>query len=306
MNKLYNELIQKFGIESFLFDYKIGKLSWMKTGGNAKIIFRPKSKNDLSDLLIFSQKLNLFENFLVLGCCSNIIVRDGGIEDLVIILPKDSLATQNEDLFSFSAGETCYSAAKFAEDKSYSGMEFLLGIPGSIGGAVFMNAGANGSDVSNIIENVEIINKFGNIIKINKKDLKMNYRDGGFHNNEIIISAEFKLEKNDKKMIFEKGFNFLQERIKKFPMGKNIGTAGSTFKNPKGPKLAWQLIDESGCRGMKLGGAMMSEKHANFLINTGDASANDLECLGEKVRAIVLDNTGVLLEWEIVRIGKNI
>jgi UDP-N-acetylmuramate dehydrogenase len=136
----------------------------------------------------------------------------------------------------------------------------------------------------------------------------MQYRDGGFHNGEIILRACFRLAPGNADDIRKKADLFLKERIAKFPMGGKIGTAGSTFKNPptteaSGGKLAWQLIDAAGCRGMKLGGAMISQKHANFLINTGDASAKEIEDLGENVRKIVFENFGVMLQWEIVIIG---
>jgi UDP-N-acetylmuramate dehydrogenase len=254
------------------------------------------------------------KSLMMLGAMSNILVRDGGVRGVVINLAKCARGVgfpedPDSSAITLGAGVTCSQAFLEAQKRGLSGMEFLIGIPGTIGGAIFMNAGAHGTEIRDIIDWVDVITLKGGTFRVAKDDLNMQYRNGNFSATDIIIQAGFVLQKGDKAGIYDKGMRFLQERSAKFPIGGGIGTAGSTFKNPPpipgaAPKLAWQLIDEAGCRGMKLGNAMVSEKHANFIINLGGASASDIEDLGEKIRAIVFDKSGIILEWEIRRIGQ--
>jgi UDP-N-acetylmuramate dehydrogenase len=248
----------------------------------------------------------------IVGAMSNVLVRDGGVRGIVINLAKCARwveSPESPDSLVLGACVTCSQAFLEAHKRGLSGMEFLVGIPGTIGGAIFMNAGAHGAEISDIIDWVEVITLNGETFRIAKENLNMQYRNGNFSATDIIIRAGFVLQKGDKAGIYDKGMRFLKERSAKFPIGGGIGTAGSTFKNPPpapgaAPKLAWQLIDEAGGRGMRLGNAMVSEKHANFIINLGGASASDIEDLGEKIRAIVFDKSGIRLEWEIMRIGQ--
>jgi UDP-N-acetylmuramate dehydrogenase len=253
------------------------------------------------------------KSLIIVGAMSNILVRDGGVRGVVLNLAKCARwvePLEGPDSLVLGAGVTCSQAFLEAQKRGLSGMEFLVGIPGTIGGALFMNAGAHGAEISNIIDWVEVITVKGETFRIAKKDLNMQYRNGNFSATDIIIRAGFVLQKGDQAEIYNKGMRFLKERSAKFPIGGGIGTAGSTFKNPSAPppgampKLAWQLIDEAGGRGMRLGNAMVSEKHANFIINLGGASASDIEDLGEKIRARVFDKSGIMLEWEVRRIGQ--
>ncbi|MDR0625392.1 MAG: FAD-binding protein [Holosporales bacterium] len=283
----------------------------------------------------------------VLGGLSNVIVRDGGIGGLTVLMPRGGVCVQggsvrklgdgsgkpaaeslSENEFVFDAGVLCSRAFATTQAAGYSGMEFLAGIPGTIGGAVFMNAGAHGAEVRDIIEWVEVVN--GPLSKPSKSDVpteicridkeilgkQMQYRSGGFEEATIVLRACFCLTRSSSEAVLETSNRLLKERAQKFDQirinsskssgsGANgVGFAGSAFKNPP-EKPAWVLIDEAGCRGMMLGAAMIAEDHANILVNTGGASADDLETLGEMVRAMVYEKSGIMLEWEIKRIGKN-
>ncbi|MDR0632887.1 MAG: UDP-N-acetylmuramate dehydrogenase [Holosporales bacterium] len=308
----YRESLEILSPEEISRDYPIGQVSWLKAGGAADFLVQPESTEKLTLFLEFLRK-NAFlgGEVTILGAMSNVLVRDGGVRGIVINLLKslrwwkvDAAAAAITESIAFPAGLRCTAAFLNTQKYELSGMEFIAGIPGTIGGAVFMNAGAHGTEINDIIDWVDIVTFDGEIKRLWKKDLRMQYRNGNFGSNEIIVQAGFNLQKSEHMKVYTKGIRFLQERAEKFPSGGGIGTAGSTFKNPTGiSKLAWQLIDEAGCRGMKLGNAMISEKHANFLVNLGGASARDLEDLGEKVRIRVFEKCGIMLEWEIVRIG---
>ena len=185
-------------------------------------------------------------------------------------------------------------------EKGLSGLEFLIGVPGTIGGAIAMNAGAYGSEIKELLEWVELVNENGEIYRLSSSDLSMSYRCGNLPKKSIVLKAAFQCHKKDSKIIKNTIDDFLRKREESQPIRGRTG--GSTFKNPEGYK-AWELIDKAGCRGLSIGDAQMSEKHCNFLINLGSASADDIETLGEKVRAEVFKSSGIMLEWEIKIIG---
>jgi UDP-N-acetylmuramate dehydrogenase len=277
----------------------LSKTNWFRVGGPAEWLFKPSSAQDLSDFL---SRLPRSVAVTVLGVGSNLIVRDGGIEGVVIKLGRGFVDMACEgDTLTVGAGCLDANVAQFACDHSVSGLEFLVGVPGTIGGAVRMNAGAYGNDLSQVLVSAEVVERDGKIRTLSNKELKFVYRNSGLPEGALVTRATLKGVPGKQPIIAQKMAEISQAREETQPIRSRTG--GSTFKNPEGHK-AWELIDKVGCRGMKLGGAQVSEKHCNFLINTGTATAADLEALGNKVIQIVKEKTGITLEWEIKRIGK--
>jgi UDP-N-acetylmuramate dehydrogenase len=285
------------------FDKPIATLTWFQVGGNAKIFFCPDNIQALSEFI--SEKPKDLPVF-VIGAGSNIIVRDGGFDGIIIKLSKNFSKINFVDEDKIEVGASCLvkTLAMHCLEKSIGGLEFLFTIPATVGGAVFMNAGSYGSEIKDILEWVEVIDDKGNILKINSDDLNMTYRSSGMNKNFIIVKACFKGLKEEKSKIFDRMDQFSKARMASQPTRGRTG--GSTFKNPSNDKKAWELIDESGCRSWSEGKAIVSEKHCNFLINTSDCKAFELENLGERIRKAVKQKTGINLEWEIKIIGKQI
>lgn len=282
-------------------DANLSKLNWFGVGGNASVLFKPKDIEDLSKFIKLKEKsIDIF----VLGVGSNILIRDGGIDGVVIRLTRgftDIILSDNKIIVG--CGALNFNVANFAKNNSKSGLEFLSGIPGSIGGAIAMNAGAYGSDMSEILDKVEAISPEGNIVELSNNDLKFVYRGNGLNKGWIFCKAFLNYVDGDKNKIHEIMTHISNEREKNQPIHEKTG--GSSFKNPPGYK-AWKLIDEAGCRGMKYGGASVSDKHCNFFINENNAKANDIEELGNRIKEIVKEKHGIELEWEIKIIGKKL
>ena len=284
------------------FNENLSKLSWFNLGGPAQVLFRPKNLKELS---IFLKKINGFGNIKIIGAGSNTLIRDGGLDGVIIKLGKafSHLSMLNPHTIIAGASAIDKNVSKFAAQNSLTGFEFLSCIPGLIGGAVKMNTGCYGENISNILISVQAIDHTGNIKVINATDIKFYYRGSDLNNDLIFISATFK-GKKDKKENIEKKINmFLKKKINTQPL--KVKTCGSTFKNPKNKK-AWKLIQESGCIGMKIGDAQISEKHCNFFINNGKAKSEDLEKLILQVKDKVFKKTGVKLELEVQIIGKTL
>ncbi len=274
--------------------------NWFRVGGKAEVLFKPIDTNDLS---YFLKNKPQDCPLTILGVGSNVIIRDGGVKGVVIKLGKffNSLTVKNNSITAGTSTLDC-NVAKFAAEHNLSGLEFLLGIPGSIGGAIAMNAGAYGSDTSECLVSVEAVNiKTGEIINLKKTDIGFTYRSNNLKGEYIYTKATFMLQFKSKVDILKKMNNIVETRSNTQPIKERTG--GSTFKNPEGYK-AWQLIDGAGCHGLKIGDAQVSKKHCNFLINTGNATAKDIESLGELVRQKVFNKTKIILEWEIKRIGE--
>jgi len=285
---------------SYRENVDLANTTWFRVGGPAEIIYKPEDQDDLS---YFIQNLAPDIHFNILGLCSNVIVRDHGIPGVTIKLGRNFTDTKIEENFvTIGCANTDYNTARFLADNSLSGLEFLIGIPGSIGGAIAMNAGCYGSEISDHLISVQGINKKnGKIYTLSKQDLAFKYRTCGLREEFIFTSASFKLQKlQNQDRIKEKIEEITKSRTISQPIRERTG--GSTFKNPDGKK-AWELIDQAGLRGYRIGGAQVSEKHCNFLINTGDATAADIEDLGNFIQNKVKEKTGILLEWEIIRIG---
>lgn len=274
--------------------------NWFGVGGKAEVLFKPR---DTQDLAFFLKNKPQDCLVTVLGVGSNVVIRDGGIKGVVIKLGRYFNSIRVEDTRLIAGAAVLDSnVAKEAAEHGLSGLEFYIGVPGSIGGAIAMNAGAYGGETCQYLEEVEAVNIATGEIKImSKQELGFIYRGNSLGNQYIFTGATFALKRDDKKEIIRKMNEIIETRNAAQPVKERTG--GSTFKNPDGHK-AWQLIDEAGCRGLCVGGAQMSEKHCNFLINTGNATAADIENLGELVREKVFNKSNVKLEWEIKRVGE--
>ena len=298
---LIKEMKNKFSGQ-VLFDQSLSKYSWFNLGGPAKVIFRPKNLNELS---IFLKQMKGFNKIKVLGIGSNTVIRDGGFNGIIIKFGKSfshlTLFDQNTIIAGASALDK--NVSNFALRSSLAGFEFLSCIPGTIGGGVRMNAGCYGNDISKILVSVQVMDFNGKMKVIYSQDIKFSYRGCSLDNNLIFISATFR-GKRENKINIEKRMNNLIERKKKNQPSK-IKTCGSTFKNPDNNK-AWKLIKDSGCAGMSLGDAYISEKHCNFFVNRGNAKSEHLENLINQVKEQVLNKTGINLELELQIIGEKL
>ena len=287
-----NKLISKFH-----FDYNIGKLTWFRTGGNAKVFIIVENTEELEIIL---NEINN-DHFYILGAGSNLLVRDKGYNGTIIKLGK-GFNNYNiiENKLEVGASILDVNLSNFAYKNNIEGFEFFSGIPGSVGGAVKMNAGCYGSNTHNIIESIEIYNSKFEKKKLTKKDINLSYRSSNILNSQIISKATFDVKYGNAENIKEKMINIKTKRLNSQPI-KNK-TSGSTFKNP--PNLfAAKLIEQSGCKGMSYGNAYVSDKHSNFLINNGNATANDLENLGKLIIEKVYNKFNIMLEWEVKIIG---
>jgi UDP-N-acetylmuramate dehydrogenase len=273
-------------------------LSWFRTGGPAQVLFEPA---DEIDLAYFLARLDPAIPVLVLGAGSNIMVRDGGIEGVVIRLGKSFQEVTIEGLF-LHAGAGCLDVklASAAAKAGLADLAFFRGIPGTIGGALRMNAGAYGAETSDVLVSCRGVDRNGKIVEFSSVDMGFSYRHCGVADDVIFTQAVFAGSPGDSQAILLEMAEITKARAETQPV--NTRTGGSTFKNPPGHK-AWELIDKAGCRGLALGDAQVSKLHCNFLINRGKATAADLETLGETVRARVLETSGIALEWEILRVG---
>jgi UDP-N-acetylmuramate dehydrogenase len=278
----------------------LDKLVWFKSGGPADWLFEPA---DLDDLTSFLGGLVEGTPVMAIGLGSNLIVRDGGVPGVVVRLGKAfaSVEVRRDHIVECGGGAPGILVASTARDAGIAGLEFLRGIPGTVGGFVRMNGGAYGREVADILIDCDVVLADGNCVNIPVSDLDYSYRHSRLPDGAIVVAARFRGTAGDPAAIGAEMDRIAAEREASQPLRSRTG--GSTFKNPAGVK-AWQLVDRAGCRGLTMGGAQVSEKHANFLINTGEATSADIEGLGEEVRRRVADTTGVALEWEIKRVGR--
>jgi len=285
------------------FDYPLAKTTWFQVGGSADIFFKPKDIDDLSNFIKDKPK-DL--NYLTLGVCSNLIIRDNGYRGCIIKLGRNFAAIEIEgNKVIAGASALDMNVAKVAAEHNLSGLEFLVGVPGTIGGAIAMNAGAYGREVKDCLISAKALDNEGNILELANQDFKFEYRKNNLPKDLIFVEAVFECKKDNKQEILDRMNKISESREKSQPIREKTG--GSTFRNPEKSeteKSAWQLINEAGCRGLQIGGARVSDKHCNFLINTGNATAKDLEDLGDEVRRRVRDKSGIDLHWEIKIIGE--
>ncbi len=286
--------------KNFLFqNKKMSNLTWFGVGGLSKYYFQPSSEKDLVSFLK-DNELNL--PIYPLGAGSNIIIRDKGFNGIIIHFNKlKEISIDEKGIISSYCGAMDADVARFARNYSRTDLEFLIGIPGTIGGGIKMNSGAYGSEIKKILIDVTAINKNGMLKKFTVEDLKLDYRTNKLSQEWMFLKARFKSNNGSKDLIQKKMKEIIQSRKISQPTGKKTG--GSTFMNGEDFK-AWELIDNAGCRGLKKGGAIISNKHCNFIINENNATAADIEKLGETVRKKVFEKTGKKLKWEIKIIGE--
>ena len=292
-----NAFKNKF-LDNIYTEHKLAKYTWFGAGGNAEILYIPEEEISLEKFLKEKpSECNLF----TIGAGSNLLVRDNGINGITLITKKMNKISIDEDgIITADCGAVDAEVARFAREHNRTGLEFLIGIPGTIGGGIKMNSGAFGSEFKDVLIDVKAISHDGEYKIFSNKELKMEYRKIGLKGKWIFLSARFKSSYGAKEFIREKMKKVIHSRKASQPSG--VKTGGSTFKNPLGKK-AWELIDQAGCRGLKNGDAMISEKHCNFIINLKKASAQQIEELAQNVKQKVFENSGIKLTWEIERVG---
>jgi UDP-N-acetylmuramate dehydrogenase len=282
-----------------LANQSLAELTWFRVGGPAQVLFTPA---DESDLAYFLKHLPGDIPVYVIGVGSNLIVRDGGISGVVIRLSPRAFGETSVDGDIVAAGAAALDkrVAETAAAANLAGLEFYFGIPGTIGGALRMNAGANGAETKDVLFEATGIDRKGNVHTFSNADMKFAYRNSGVDPSITFTSGRFRGRAAAPEAIRARMNEVQTHRETAQPIREKTG--GSTFQNPPG-NSAWKLIDAAGCRGLRVGGAQVSDMHCNFLINTGNASAHDIEALGETVRDRVKQNSGIELHWEIKRIG---
>ncbi len=294
---------------SINYSFPLSKISWLKVGGPVDILYRPKNLDDLSKFLsLVPSEVDV----MPIGACSNLLIRDGGLSGVAVRLGRNfsQIEIMNNQV-KLGAGNLSSKVAVNLSELGYD-LSFLRTIPGTIGGAVAMNAGCYGSYIGDYVRSIEGVDKSGKIIRVSKENLQFKYRCSRLPNDFIITSAIVKPNREKKEVIEERMKEMLSKREETQPIKK--ATCGSTFKNPDGKSSlilensielkAWSLIDRAGLRGKQVGRAMVSKKHPNFLINLGGATSDEIESLGEYVRKSVYEKFKVSLDWEVIRVGR--
>jgi UDP-N-acetylmuramate dehydrogenase len=281
-------------------DQPLCDITWFRVGGPAQVLFTPA---DAEDLGYFLRGIPGSVPVLVIGLGSNLLVRDGGVPGVVIRLGRGFSEVAVEEGYRLRAGTAVpdVKLARAAAEAGIAGLAFYRGIPGSVGGAVRMNAGAHGRETKEVLVEARAVDRGGRVHTLSLADMGFGYRHCGVPPDWIFLEALYQGAPGDKDRILAEMTEVAEYREANQPVKERTG--GSTFKNPPG-QSAWKLIDEAGCRGLRVGGAKVSEMHCNFLINDRNATAEDIERLGETVRARVKQTSGVTLQWEIVRLGR--
>jgi UDP-N-acetylmuramate dehydrogenase len=278
----------------------IGPMTWFRVGGPAEVLFRPADEADLAELL---KALPPDVPVTVIGVGSNLLVRDGGIPGVTIRLARGfAEVTAEDETVRAGAGALDLNVALTAAEAGIAALEFLSGVPGTIGGGLRMNAGAYGGEIKDVLVEAHAVDRSGTARRVPAAQLGLSYRHSDAPDDWIFTGAVLRGRRGEPAEIITRMDEIKAAREASQPIRTRTG--GSTFANPPGDS-AWRLIDAAGCRGLTRGGAMVSEKHTNFLINTGNASAADIEGLGEEVRRRVHAQFGVVLEWEIRRVGRH-
>lgn len=276
----------------------LAKYTWFRVGGPAEVLFEPADTDDLQQFL---QHCPLDLEITVIGGTSNVLVRDGGIPGVVIRLGKNFARIDIEGTtLHAGAAAADVNIARKARDAGLAGLEFMVGIPGVLGGALRMNAGAYEREIKDVFVSASGFRRTGEPVDYTLEDMAFSYRHSGVPDDVIFVSAVLNGIQDERESIANRMQRIQKTREESQPVRTRTG--GSTFANPDG-KRAWKLVDEAGCRGLRMGDAMVSEQHCNFLINTGNATAGELEGLGEEVRRRVLETSGIELRWEIRRLG---
>ena len=280
-------------------DAPLANVTWFRVGGPAEVMFRPADAEDLAEFLAaLPDEIPV----TVVGVASNLLIRDGGVPGVVIRLGRGFAGIEATGTRVTAGGAALdLHVATLARDAGIAGLEFLSGIPGTIGGALRMNGGAYGREIKDVLVAAQAVDRQGQILTFSNEAMGFTYRHSAVPDDVIFTGAVLEGSEDEPLAIARRMAEISDKRGDTQPIRSRTG--GSTFKNPPGDKKAWQLIDEAGCRGLRVGDAQVSEKHCNFLLNLGSASAADLEALGEDVRRRVLETSGVSLDWEIKRIG---
>jgi UDP-N-acetylmuramate dehydrogenase len=280
-------------------DAPLSTFTWFRVGGPADILFRPADPQDLAAFIAAKPR---DVPVTVIGVASNLLIRDGGVPGVVVRLGRGfaDVTAEGSEIVA-GAGALDLNVALTAREAGIAGLEFLSGIPGTIGGGLRMNAGAYGAEFKDVLVEVQLIDPAGGSRTVTAEELGLSYRHCDLPDDWIFVAARLRGKAGDKEAIARRMAEIQAAREASQPIRARTG--GSTFANPPGYR-AWELIDRAGCRGLMRGGAQVSDKHANFLINTGNASAADLEGLGEEVRRRVHAKFAVTLEWEIRRVGQ--
>lgn len=278
------------------------KYTYTKTGGNADIYITPVKYSEIQKAIQFANKHQIPVTYL--GNGSNIIIRDGGIRGIVISLLGLTEVQVEVDTIIASSGAAIIDVSRIARDHHLTGLEFACGIPGSIGGAVYMNAGAYGGEVKDVIESAKVINQDGDIITLSNEDLKLDYRTSIIQSEHyVVLEATFKLERGDINLIQSQMDILTERREDKQPL--EYPSCGSVFRRPPG-HFAGQLIQEAGLQGHRIGGVEVSKKHAGFIVNVDNGTATDYEAMIAHVQQVVLDHSGVALQPEVRVIGEEL
>lgn len=280
-------------------DAPLAPLVWFKSGGHAEWLFEPK---DIADLQAFLRELEPTIPVMALGLGSNLIVRDGGVSGVVVRLGKAfaNVGKVDDVTLDCGGGASGILVSSTARDSGVAGLEFLRSIPGTVGGFVRMNGGAYGAEVKDFLIDCDVVMRNGELVRLLLADLNYGYRHSELSDGAIVVSARFRGKLGEPEAIQAEMDRIGASREASQPLRSKTG--GSTFKNPDGHK-AWALVDAAGCRGLQIGGAQVSEKHTNFLLNLDDATSAEIEELGEEVRRRVMANSGIELQWEIQRVG---
>ena len=276
----------------------LAAMTWFRVGGPAEFLFRPADVEDLRDFL---RDLRLEMPVTVIGAASNLIIRDGGLNGVVIKLARGfGEVVVEADGLIVGAAALDITVSEHAAAAGLTGLEFLSGIPGTIGGAVAMNAGAYGGDMASVLDWAEIVTRDGQVQRLGVQELGLSYRHSNLPSDAVVVRARLRAQAGEMSLIAAQMAEIKAKREATQPVRARTG--GSTFANPEGRK-AWELVDAAGCRGLRKGNAQVSELHCNFLLNLGEATAAELEALGEEVRRRVERQSGISLRWEIKRIG---
>ncbi len=277
----------------------IGAQSWFRAGGTADLLFEPADEADLQN---FFRQYPADQPMTIIGGLANTIIRDGGVRGVVVKLGKAFADIKVSDqTITVGAGALNGSVASSAAKNAIGGLEFLSGIPGTVGGAIAMNAGAYGAETKDILVEARGLNRDGSAVVLTPKQLNMSYRHAEIPQGVIVTSAIFKGESEEADTVRQRLKDIKTKRTETQPIREKTG--GSTFANPTEDMRAWEVVEKVGGRGLSIGGAKMSEMHCNFMTNTGTATAKDLEALGDKLIACAADQLGITLRWEIKRIG---
>ena len=289
-----------------MWDCPLARYTTLRVGGPAEAVVFAESDADLARLLEWLRAENIPRN--IIGGGSNILVPDHGLTGVVVMLGRGLAEIETiggeDDHVLVRAGAGCRLAGllKYCTDRAFSGLEFMVGIPGSIGGAIVMNAGCWGKEISDVLHSVTMLDPTGKLIQTERDKLDFSYRQWGGGRESVIVAAVFALVKGDIKTIKAACRKYLQQRKEKQP--QHMASAGSFFKNPPG-RAAGGLIEEAGLKGHRIGGAMVSPEHANFIVNTGTATAGDILALMRKVQSAVFDRSGIMLEPEVQILENN-